>query len=126
VADLGRLLGTDHPATLTARANLAAAYGRADRLPEAITLQQQVLAEREQLLGPDHPTTLTSCNNLAAALARSGQLREAIELYKRAYAGRKRVLGAEHPATRATRDALTHVRDRHHASLLAWRPRRPR
>ena len=56
MADLERLLGADHPTTLTSRSNLAAAYGRADRLPEAIALHEQTLGDRERLLGPDHPS----------------------------------------------------------------------
>jgi tetratricopeptide (TPR) repeat protein len=118
------VLGADHPTTLTSRSNLAAAYARAGRLAEAVEMHQQTLADRERVLGPDHPTTLTSCHNLAAAYARSGQLRESIACYKRTLAGRKRVLGPDHPATRATRDALTRVKDQRSAALLGWRRRR--
>jgi hypothetical protein len=66
-ADQARLLGPDHPDTLTSRDNLAAAYQAAGRTTEAITLYEQAFAARERTLGPDHPDTLTSRDNLAAA-----------------------------------------------------------
>ena len=62
-----RVLGADHPQTLTSRNNLAYAYQSAGRLGEAIPLYEQVLADRTRVLGPDHPDTLTSRNNLAYA-----------------------------------------------------------
>ncbi|MEU1456937.1 tetratricopeptide repeat protein, partial [Streptomyces avermitilis] len=60
VADRERLLGADHPDTLTARGNLAAIYWQAGRTGEAIDLVEQVVADRERLLGADHPDTLTA------------------------------------------------------------------
>ena len=56
VADQERVLGPDHPDTLTARNNLAIAYRGAGRPDEAISLHEQALAARERVLGPDHPT----------------------------------------------------------------------
>ena len=89
VAACERVLGPDHPDTLTSRNNLAAAYRAAGRLDEAITLHEQTLAARERVLGPDHPDTLTSRNNLAAAYRDAGRLDEAISL-ARAEPGRPR------------------------------------
>ena len=67
VAASERVLGPDHPDTLTSRNNLAVAYRDAGRLDEAISLHEQVLAARERVQGPDHPDTLISRNNLAIA-----------------------------------------------------------
>jgi hypothetical protein len=53
-----RLLGPEHPSTLTARNNLASSYQSAGRTQEAIDLLEQVLADRERLLGHQHPSTL--------------------------------------------------------------------
>jgi len=50
------LLGDEHPATLSARANLAASYRQAGRTHHAIDLLERVLADRERLLGDEHPT----------------------------------------------------------------------
>ena len=72
-ADLERLLGPDHPDTLTSRNRLAAAYRDAGRVAEAVPLFEQALAARERLLGPDHSDTLTSRNNLANAYQDAGR-----------------------------------------------------
>jgi len=94
-----RVLGPDHPDTLTSRNNLANAYQAAGRTDEAITLHEQNLTARERVLGPDHPDTLTSRNNLAAAYRAAGRLDEAIGLHEQTLAARERVLGPDHPDT---------------------------
>jgi len=67
LADAERVLGADHPDTLTSRNNLAGAYESAGRLDQAIPLYERTLADRERVLGADHPQTLTSRNNLERA-----------------------------------------------------------
>ena len=67
-----RILGADHPETLTARNSLALSYQAAGRVVEAIPILEQNLADQERVLGPDHPSTLTSRNNLAALLPCGG------------------------------------------------------
>ena len=62
-----RLLGPDHPDTLTARDELAASYWAAGRTGEAVAILERVAADMERLLGPDHPDTLTAQANLAMA-----------------------------------------------------------
>jgi hypothetical protein len=54
LADYERVLGTDHPDTLTTRNNLALAYREAGRTAEAIALHEQTLADRER--APNTPT----------------------------------------------------------------------
>ncbi|MFD6532104.1 tetratricopeptide repeat protein, partial [Streptomyces sp. NPDC060184] len=63
------VLGPDHPATVTARSNLANSYAEAGRTTEATTLRESVLADQERLLGRNHPATLTARSNLAASYA---------------------------------------------------------
>ena len=101
VADRERIMGPDHPDTLTSRNNLAAAYRATGRTDEAVILYEQNLADRERTLGPDHPDTLTSRNNLAAAYWTAGRTDEAIPLYEHNLADRERTLGPDH------RDTLT-------------------
>ncbi|MGH8932903.1 MAG: tetratricopeptide repeat protein [Egibacteraceae bacterium] len=60
LAERERVLGVEHPDTLTARANLAGSYWSVGRVAEAITLGERVLAERERVLGVEHPDTLTT------------------------------------------------------------------
>ena len=105
-ADQERLLGPDHPRTLTSRSILAAAYREAGRTAEAITLQEQTLADRERVLGPDHPDTLTSRNELALAYQDAGRTAEAITLQEQTLADRERVQGPDHPGTLTARGNL--------------------
>ena len=106
VEDAERLLGPDHPDTLTSRNNLTESYVAAGRYAEAIPLFEQTLAHRERLLGPDHPQTLTSRSNLAAAYRAAGRYAEAIPLHEQALSAMERVLGPDHPATLTSRNNL--------------------
>ena len=83
LADRQRVLGADHPDTLTSRNNLAGAYQEAGRLEQAIRLYEQTLADSERVLGADHPDTLTSRNNLASAYQSAGRLEQAIRCTSR-------------------------------------------
>jgi hypothetical protein len=66
VADCERVLGADHPDTLTTRNNLAMAYRAAGRTAEAILLLERTLADCERVLGADHPWTKGAREDLAA------------------------------------------------------------
>ncbi|HEU5159166.1 MAG TPA: tetratricopeptide repeat protein [Streptosporangiaceae bacterium] len=97
LVDAERILGPDHPQTLTTRNNLANAYQDAGRLDDAITLHQRTLTDRERTLGPDHPHTLNTRNNLAGAYQDAGRLDDAIALFEQALATCERVLSSGHP-----------------------------
>ncbi|WP_050777808.1 tetratricopeptide repeat protein [Micromonospora sp. ATCC 39149] len=99
LTDRRRVLGNDHPDTLTSVNNLAYAYDSAGDLGQAIPLYKQALTDRRRVLGNDHPDTLTSVNNLASAYDSAGDLGQAIPLYKQALTDRRRVLGNDHPDT---------------------------
>ena len=71
LADFRRILGDDHPDTLTVRSNLAFAYLEAGELSRAIPLFERILCDRQRALGDDHPDTLAAREILAAALRRS-------------------------------------------------------
>jgi len=101
-----RLLGDDHPDTLTARANLAASYGQAGRTGEAISLGERLVADRTRLFGEEHPSTLTVRANLASSYRQAGRIGEAISLQERVVADRERLLGEEHPSTLTARGNL--------------------
>jgi hypothetical protein len=60
-----RELEADHPETLVTLHHLAMAYQVAGKLPEAITLREQVKGARVKKLGADHPDTLATLNGLA-------------------------------------------------------------
>ena len=72
VADRLRVLGADHPDTLTTRNNLAGYLAEAGQLETAISLLEELVADRLRVLGADHPDTLTTWHNLADCLGRAG------------------------------------------------------
>jgi tetratricopeptide (TPR) repeat protein len=85
--DRERVLGPEHPDTLTSVNNLAGLYVSQGRYAEAEPLYQRGLRDGERVLGPEHPDTLASLSNLAALLARSGSVDEAASLFEE-YAAR--------------------------------------
>ncbi|MBV9447685.1 MAG: tetratricopeptide repeat protein [Streptosporangiaceae bacterium] len=106
VADSERVLGPDHPDTLTAQNNLAVAFQGVGRPAEAIPLFERALAAQERLLGPDYPDTVTTRNNLAVAYRDAGRPAEAIPLIERALAAQEQLLGPDYPDTVTTRNNL--------------------
>jgi tetratricopeptide (TPR) repeat protein len=105
-ADYERIRGADHPDTLGARDELAAAYRAAGRFADAVRLYRRTLADRERVLGPHHPGTMTTRQELASAYLAYGRLKDALSCYKRTLADRERVLGPDHLDTIAARGDL--------------------
>ena len=68
LADRHRLLGDDHPDTLTSRATLARLAARQGRRAEAEELYRQVIADRTRILGASHPDTAAARTELAQAV----------------------------------------------------------
>jgi Tetratricopeptide repeat len=62
--DHTRVLGPDHPDTLTTRGNLARWTGEAGHPEQARQLSADLLLDHERVLGPDHPKTLATRHNL--------------------------------------------------------------
>jgi hypothetical protein len=60
-----RVLGEEHPDTLTSIDNLASTYRNQGRWKEAEELEVQVMETSSRVLGEEHPSTLTSMDNLA-------------------------------------------------------------
>ena len=92
-----RVLGAEHPDTLTSVNNLAALYRATGRYAEAEPLYERVLLVRERVLGAEHPNTLTSVNNLAGLYYSTGRYAEAEPLLERALAGLRKTLPPGHP-----------------------------
>jgi hypothetical protein len=55
-----RVLGPDHPDTLTARGNVAFFTGEAGDAGGALALSRALLPDQIRVLGPDHPDTLAT------------------------------------------------------------------
>jgi tetratricopeptide (TPR) repeat protein len=94
-----RVLGEEHPDTLTSMANLASTYRNQGRWKEAEELEVQVMETFKRVLGEEHPSTLTSMANLASTFWNQGRWKEAEELEVQVMETRKRMLGEEHPDT---------------------------
>ena len=59
-----RVLGEEHPDTLTSMYNLASTYRSQGRWKEAEMLEVLVMETRKRVLGEEHPDTLTSIAKL--------------------------------------------------------------
>jgi hypothetical protein len=59
-----RVLGEEHPSTLTSMNNLAFTLKSQSRNDEAISIMEKCVQLRKQILGPQHPHTKTSLEAL--------------------------------------------------------------
>src|SRR5258708_5766100 len=94
-----RVLGSDHPNTLSSMNNLAQTLKAQGDLARAHDVEEQVLEAMARVLGKEHPNTLTSINNLAQTHYAQGDLAGARELQEQVLEARTRLLGKEHPNT---------------------------
>jgi tetratricopeptide (TPR) repeat protein len=99
LADLYQISGPGHPDTLRARWNVAAAYHKARRLPDAIDLGETALADCERFLGPGHWETLSTRANLAHAYHAAGKLKRSSAQFDRALRDCEQALGPDDPLT---------------------------
>ena len=72
-----KMLGSEHPSTLTAMSNLAVTYMNQERWDEAEKLQMNVM---NAMNASDHPDTLTSMDHLASTYMNQGRWDEAEKL----------------------------------------------
>jgi tetratricopeptide (TPR) repeat protein len=101
-----KLLGTEHPATLSSIGKLARIYSYQGRWNEAEQLELQVMDMRKKLLGPEHPDTLLAMGNLASTYFDQGRWNEAEQLELQVMDMRKNLLGPEHPDTLSSKGNL--------------------
>ncbi|EPE02605.1 kinesin light chain [Ophiostoma piceae UAMH 11346] len=94
-----KILGVDHPDTLTSMSNLASTYWNQGRWEEAEKLEAQVMETSKKILGVDHPDTLTSIQNLASTYSDQGRWEEAEKLQAQVMETSKKILGVDHPDT---------------------------
>lgn len=97
-----RVLGEDHPDTLTAMSHLAVAVNSLGDFATAESYCRDALERRRRVLGNDHPDTLWSLNELSTHLADQGRYPEAEQAGMEALAGRRRILGNDHTDTLVT------------------------
>jgi tetratricopeptide (TPR) repeat protein len=94
-----RVLGDEHPFTLTSMANLALTFRNQGRWKEAEELQVQVMQTTKRALGDERLDTLTCMANLALTFTNQGRWKEAEELQVQVMQSTKKVLSDEHPST---------------------------
>jgi len=103
-----RLLGSDHPHTLSARHNLAHWRAQGGDAVGAATALEAVLADQLPVLGPDHRNVLATRGTLARCRGEAGDPRSATSAFEALLADQLRVLGPDHPDTLTTRNNLAH------------------
>jgi tetratricopeptide (TPR) repeat protein len=67
-----KVLGSEHPDTVTSLNNLAVQYQDMGEYAKAEPLYQEALRLHKKVLGPEHPNTANSLNNLAELYQRIG------------------------------------------------------
>ncbi|HEX4818557.1 MAG TPA: FxSxx-COOH system tetratricopeptide repeat protein [Nonomuraea sp.] len=105
-AALARALGEAHPATLTARHELARWTGELGHAAAARDQYAGLLPIYERVLGPEHASTLAIRHELARWTGELGDAAAARDQYAVLLPIYARVLGAEHPDTLTTRHSL--------------------
>ena len=75
-----RVLGNEHPDTLTSMSKLASTYWNQGQWKEAEEVDVQVLHMRKRVIGEEHPDTLTSKSDVASTYRNQGWWKEAEEL----------------------------------------------
>ena len=103
-----RVLGAEHPETLSARNSLCLQTGEAGNPTAARDLLAELLPVEERILGAKHPETLTTRASLARWTGQAGDRATAREMYTALLSDIERVLGLDHFETLATRHNLAH------------------
>src|SRR5579862_1180890 len=104
-----RVLGAEHPDTLTSLHELAVLYNYQGRYAPAETLFKQVLEDRRRILGRYHKDTLAVMSDLGLAIAYQGDDVRAEAIFASVLQANRRVLGEHHPNTLSVMDNLASV-----------------
>ena len=102
-----RVLGEEHPDTLSAIGNLASTYWNQGRWKEAEELDVKVLEARRRVLGEEHPDTIMAMANLAYTKRDLGQNDVAVDLMTRSATASSTILGHNHPDYRSRYEQAT-------------------
>jgi len=97
-----RVLGDDHPDTLSSMTHLAALEEAEGLFEEAEKLEGMVVERGRAVLGRDHPATLSAMKVLAVLYARQGRYPEAEKLTREALDGQRRAFGPDSAAALKT------------------------
>ena len=79
-----KVLGEEHPDTLTSVSDLALVLQHQGKYEEAEQMNRRALDSKEKVLGKEHPETLISVSDLALVLQHQGKYEEAEQINRRA------------------------------------------
>ncbi|KUL81720.1 hypothetical protein ZTR_09466 [Talaromyces verruculosus] len=94
-----KVLGVEHPDTLTSLSHLGHVLSSQGKYEEAEAMYRSAVETREKMLGIEHPDTLTSVCHIGHVLSRQGKYEEAEAMHRQALKGYEKLLGPEHPDT---------------------------
>ncbi|MEV0882114.1 FxSxx-COOH system tetratricopeptide repeat protein [Micromonospora echinofusca] len=106
LAECTRVLGPDHPDTLTTRDMLGRVRGEAGDPAAAAAAYERLLADYVRVLGPDHLHTLATRNNLARWQGEAGDPAGAAAAYEQLLSDRLKLFEPDHPDTLVARNNL--------------------
>jgi tetratricopeptide (TPR) repeat protein len=101
-----RILGNDHPATVSINERLAQAYLAAGRPAESVALLERIHGDRARRAGPDHPGAAHAGRDLGLALVTANRFAEAVTVLAEVASGWERSAGAESIEAMAAREDL--------------------
>ena len=126
-----RVLGDEHPATVSSMNNLAVTLRAQGDLPGSRELEEEALSTSRRVFGERDATTLMSMNNQGKTLRTLGDLARARKLHQKALSVSRRVLGEENSCTLVSMNNLASTlraqgdlkgaRDLHQAALSIYR-----
>jgi len=94
-----RVLGVEHPSTLTSMANLESTYRNQGRWEEAEELEVQVMETRKKVLGKEQSRHAYQHEQPCLHLERQGRSVEVLKLMEECVQMQTRILGIDHPHT---------------------------
>jgi len=101
-----KVLGEQHPETLSIMSDLALMYTYEGKFGVAESLFAKVFDVQRRVMGEEHPRTLSSMDYLAATYSSEGKYAQAEALHAKALEIRRRVLGEEHLDTLSSMNNL--------------------
>jgi non-specific serine/threonine protein kinase/serine/threonine-protein kinase len=104
-----RVLGPEHPSTLSAMSDLASTLNDEFRFSEAEKLLRETLTIQQRVLRPEHPNTLFTMSRLADTLSGEGRYGEAEKLQRETLDIQRRLLGQDDPTTVVTMSNLANT-----------------
>ena len=92
-----RVLGEEHPETLTTLANLALTCKALGMYEKAIEMQRRELDLVTRVLGDEHPDTIVSMANYGKMLREQGKYEEALAIFERSVRAARKALPPDNP-----------------------------